>query len=118
MSLTELERFIANLKSDGGLRFDAERNHTRWDRHLPLERAAAFVAFAASEGYAFTIDELKVYVKRKHAAATGRILTETELDAMAGDYYFIFDSGCMIYEFIDSPHLWPSHLLLGSWTKR
>jgi hypothetical protein len=111
MSIAEIDRFIADLKSDSGLRFAAERNHTRWDRHLPLERAAGFVAFAASEGYAFTIDELKVHVRKKHAAATGRILTETELDAEAGDYYFMFDhNGCMVWEFIDRP----SHLLSGS----
>jgi hypothetical protein len=49
MSLAEIERFIADLKSDSGLRFAAERNHSRWDRHSPLERAAGFQAFAASE---------------------------------------------------------------------
>jgi hypothetical protein len=41
------------------------------------------VAFAASKGYEFTIEEAKQYAKAR-AAAKGEVLTDAELDGVAG----------------------------------
>ena len=79
MSLSEIERFSADLKSNAALRAEAEKAQADTSAATPLHRA---VAFAASKGYAFTADELKEHVKAK-AKAAGKQLTDAELDSVA-----------------------------------
>lgn len=71
MSIAEIERFAADLKSNEALRAEAEKAQT------PL------VTFAASKGYAFTADEVKEHAKAR-AKAAGKELTDAELDGVAG----------------------------------
>ena len=80
MSLSEIERFTADLKSDAALRGEAEKAQADTSHATLLQRAAAF---AASKGYAFTADELKEHVKAK-AKTEGKQLTDAELDSVAG----------------------------------
>jgi hypothetical protein len=80
MSVSEIERFAADLKSNAVLRADAEKTQADKSHATPLHRAAAF---AANKGYAFTADELKEHVKAK-AKAEGKQLTDAELDGVAG----------------------------------
>jgi hypothetical protein len=84
MSLCEIERFAADLKSNAGLRAEAENAQADKSSATPLHRVAAF---AASKGYAFTADELREQVKAKakaKAKAAGKQLTDAELDGVAG----------------------------------
>jgi hypothetical protein len=78
MSLSEIERFTADLKSNAALRAEAERARANNSAGTPLQRA---VAFAASKGYAFTADELKEHAKA-NANAAGKQLTDAELDGV------------------------------------
>jgi hypothetical protein len=80
MSLSEIERFAADLKSNAALRAEAEKAQADTSAATPLHRTAAF---AASKGYAFTADELKQHVRAK-AKAAGKQLTDAELDGVAG----------------------------------
>jgi hypothetical protein len=80
MSLSEIERFAADLKSNAVLRAEAEKAQADTSAATPLHRAAAF---AASKGYAFTADELKEHVKA-NAKAEGRQLTDAELGGVTG----------------------------------
>jgi hypothetical protein len=80
MSLSEIERFAADLKSNAALRAEAEKAQADMSDATPLHRAAAF---AASKGYGFTADELKEQVKAT-AKAAGKQLTDAELDGVAG----------------------------------
>jgi predicted ribosomally synthesized peptide with nif11-like leader len=80
MSLSEIERFAADLKSNAALRADAEKVQADTSGTTPLQRTTAF---AASKGYAFTADELKEHVKA-NAKADGKQLTDAELDGVAG----------------------------------
>jgi hypothetical protein len=80
MSLAEIERFAADLKSNSALRAEAEKSQADKSHATPLERS---VAFAASKGYGFTIEEAKQHVQER-AAATGKVLSDAELDGMAG----------------------------------
>jgi hypothetical protein len=82
MSLSEVERFAADLKSNEALRADAVKARTDKSQAAPLAQAAAF---AASKGYAFTADEAKEYVKAA-AKAAGKQLTDAELDGVTGGY--------------------------------
>jgi hypothetical protein len=80
MSLSEIERFAADLKSNAALRAEAETAQADPSDATPLQRAAAF---AASKGYAFTADEVKEHVKA-NAKVAGKQLTDAELDGVAG----------------------------------
>ena len=80
MSLSEIERFAADLKSSEALRAEAAKAQAEKSHDTPFARAAAF---AASKGYAFTADEAKEHVKAR-AKAAGRELTDAKLDAVAG----------------------------------
>jgi hypothetical protein len=79
MSLSEIERFAADLKSNDVLRAEAGKAEADKSHATPLDRA---VAFAASKGYAFTADEMKERVKAR-AKADGKALTDAELDGVA-----------------------------------
>lgn len=80
MSLHEIERFAADLRSDATLRAEAERAQTDEADGTLLARA---VAFAARKGYRFTIDEAKTHT-RARARAVGRELDDAELDGLYG----------------------------------
>jgi aryl-alcohol dehydrogenase-like predicted oxidoreductase len=79
-SLSEIERFAADLKSNAALRAEAEKAQADKSHATPLQRAAAF---ATSKGYAFTTAELKEHAKAT-AKAAGKQLTDAELDGVAG----------------------------------
>jgi predicted ribosomally synthesized peptide with nif11-like leader len=87
MSLSEIERFAADLKSNAALRAKAEKAQADTSHVTPLQRAAAF---AASKGYAFTADELKEHAKGKPKAA-GKQLTDAELNGVAGGVSTFYD---------------------------
>ena len=80
MSIAEIERLVADLKSDSTLRAEAEKAQADTSRATPL---AATLAFAASRGCAFTADEAKERAKAT-AKASGKELTDAELDGVAG----------------------------------
>jgi hypothetical protein len=72
MSLAEMERYAADLRSDMTLRAEAERAQVD---HLEGMLLSSAVAFAASRGYRFT---------RARSRAVGRELQDVELDGPAG----------------------------------
>ena len=80
MSIVEIERFAADLKSNEVLRAEAAKAQTDKSHATPFARAAAF---AASKGYAFTADEAKERAEAM-AKAAGKELTDDELDGVAG----------------------------------
>jgi predicted ribosomally synthesized peptide with nif11-like leader len=80
MSIAEIERFAADLKSNAALRAEAEKAQADKSHATPIDRA---VAFAVGKGYSFTVDEVKEQVKAK-AKAAGKNLTDAELDGVAG----------------------------------
>ena len=80
MSIAEIERFAVDLKSNSALRAEAEKSQADRSHAAPLARS---VAFAASKGYGFTIEEAKQHVKAR-AAAEGKVLSDAELDGIAG----------------------------------
>ena len=80
MSIAEIERFAADLKSNAALRAEAEKVNADKSHASPLERS---MAFATSKGYHFTAEEAKEHVKTK-AAAKGKVLSDAELDGVAG----------------------------------
>lgn len=80
MSIAELERFIADLQSRPALRAGAGKAQAAQTREALLEHV---VAFAAREGYAFTVDEARKHMKVQGAASGGE-LSDAELDGMAG----------------------------------
>jgi aryl-alcohol dehydrogenase-like predicted oxidoreductase len=83
-SLSEIERFAADLKSNAALRAEAEKAQADTSGTTPLQRTSAW---AASKGYAFTADEAKEHIKAK-AKAEGKQLTDAELDGVAGGAAF------------------------------
>lgn len=80
MSLHEIERFAADLRSDGALRAEAERAQTEEADGTLLATA---VSFAARKGYRFTVDEAKAHT-RARARAVGKELGDADLDGLAG----------------------------------
>ena len=80
MSISEVERFAADLQSNEALRAEAEKHAAEKQHETPL---AGAVAFAASKGYAFTADHAKEHIKAK-AKAAGKELSDAELDKVAG----------------------------------
>jgi hypothetical protein len=80
MSIAEIERFAADIKSDAALRAAAEETQRDKSHATPLERS---MAFAASKGYSFTIEEARQHAKDR-AAAKGKVLSDAELDGVAG----------------------------------
>jgi hypothetical protein len=84
MSIAEIERFAADLKSKPALRAEADKAQADKSHATPIDRA---VAFAATKGYAFTAEQAKEHVKAKvkaKAKAAGKELTDAELDGVVG----------------------------------
>lgn len=73
MSIAEIERFATDMKSNEGLRAEAEK----------AKAEKSMVAFAATKGYAFTADEVKEH-DQATAKTAGREVTDAELDGVAG----------------------------------
>jgi hypothetical protein len=82
MSLSECERFSADMKSNAALRAEAEK--ARADKSQPLAR---MVALAVSKGYSVTADEAREHLKAK-VAAKGKVLSDAQLDGVAGGAMF------------------------------
>lgn len=80
MSLQEIERFAAALRSDAALRAGAEKAQAD---ELDGTLLVSAVSFAAGKGYRFTVDEAKAHT-RARARAVGRELDDTELDSRFG----------------------------------
>ena len=80
MSIAEIERFAADLKSNAALRAEAEKAQADKSHATPIDRA---VAFAATKGYAFTADRGEGACQGEGQAA-GKELTDAELDGVAG----------------------------------
>ena len=80
MSIAEIERFAADLQSNAALKAEAQKAQADKSHANPMDRA---VAFGASKGYAFTADEAKAHATAK-AKADGKVLTDAELDGVAG----------------------------------
>ncbi len=80
MSLHEIERFSIALRSDAALRAEAEKVQAQEADGTLL---ASAVAFAARNGYRFTVDEAKAHT-RARARAVGRELGDAELDGPSG----------------------------------
>jgi hypothetical protein len=80
MSVHEIERFAADLKSDAALRAEAEKVQSEEADGTLLAKA---VAFAARKGYRVTVDEAKAHTKAR-ARAVGRELGDAELDGLSG----------------------------------
>jgi len=85
MSIAEIQRFAADVKSSSALRAEVEKAQADKSHDTPL---AGAVAFATSKGYRFTVGELKDHI-RAAAQEAGRELSDAELDsvAAAGDGY-------------------------------
>jgi predicted ribosomally synthesized peptide with nif11-like leader len=71
MSQSEVERFVADLKSDASLREDLQGS---------AAGVASVVEFAQSRGYDIGVDEARQYIQ----AQTGSELSDAELDHVAG----------------------------------
>lgn len=82
MSLSECERFAADLQSSTALRAEAEGAQAVRSQESPLARA---VAFAVSKGYDVTLEEAQTHLKAR-AATEGKTLSDAELEGVAGGY--------------------------------
>lgn len=71
MSQDDVERFVADLKSDDGLRSELAAN---------ASGVSSIVSFAKDKGYAITPDEVTGYIQDQ----TANELSDTQLDAIAG----------------------------------
>ena len=80
MSMSECERFTADLQSSEALRTEAEKAQAGTSTEAPLPR---MVAFAVSKGYDVTLAEAQEHLKAK-AAAAGKVLSDADLDGVAG----------------------------------
>lgn len=80
MSVAEIERFAADLKSNEALCAQAEDAQVGNSHATPIDRV---VAFATSKGYAFTTEEAKEHAKAM-AKAAGKEITDAELGGVAG----------------------------------
>lgn len=81
MSLAECERFASDLQSNEALRAETEKA-VRADKSAdgPLVR---LVALASSKGYSLTAEEAREHLKSK-AAVNGKVLSDAQLDGVAG----------------------------------
>jgi hypothetical protein len=79
MSIAEIERFAADVKSSSALRAEAKKAQTDKSHDTPL---ACAVAFAVGKGYRFTVDEVKDHI-RAAAKEAGTELSDAELDGIA-----------------------------------
>ena len=89
MSLSECERFSADLQSNVVLRAEVEKALADKSQEPPLAR---MVALALNKGYSVTLEEAREHVKAS-AAATGSALSDAELDGVAGGNTYWWGSG-------------------------
>ena len=90
MTISEIERFTADMKTNEVLRLAAEKALAEASHETPL---ACAVTFAARKGYAFTVDEVKKHVTGK-SKGLGKALTDAELDnVLVGSCLVFFLSG-------------------------
>lgn len=87
MSLSEIERFTADFVSNDALRAEAEKAQPQATQAKPMDR---LVAFAASKGYAFTVDEAKKHFLGK---AASRELTDGELEGVSAGEDKVYGPG-------------------------
>jgi hypothetical protein len=80
MSLSECDRFAADLRFNAALRAEAEKARANKSQGTPL---AAMVALAVSKGYSVTLEEAREHLKTK-ATAAGQALSDADLDGVAG----------------------------------
>lgn len=73
MSISEIQRFAADVNSNAALRAEAEKAYSQT---APLDGMAAF---ATAKGYGFTSSELQA-----HAKSGGKAVSDAELDGVAG----------------------------------
>jgi predicted ribosomally synthesized peptide with nif11-like leader len=92
MSIAEIERFVADLKSNEALRAEAGKAQAETSQATPMDRV---IAFAASKGYAFTADEVKEHAKAKQ-------LTDAELAGVVGGSQFIRSIGDALRSSVES----------------
>lgn len=94
MSQSEIQRFIADLGASAALRTEAEKAGEAPSQARLLD---AVVSFAASKGYGFSAEEMKMHLHAK-AMAAGKKLSDTQLDGIAagatgsGEASLIYDS--------------------------
>jgi hypothetical protein len=89
MSLSECDRFSADIQSNAALRAEAEKAWTDKSHEAPL---SAVVALAVSKGYSVTLAEAREHLKAK-AAAAGKALYDADLDAIAAGQQVISAGG-------------------------
>jgi hypothetical protein len=106
MSIAEIERFAADLKSNEALRAEAGKTHADTSHATSVDRA---VAFAASKGYAFTADKVREHA-RETAKAAGKELTDAELVGVAGgtDYAAVYAAAAGAVVNVDLGEVRPS----------
>jgi predicted ribosomally synthesized peptide with nif11-like leader len=92
MSIAEFERFSADVESNEALRNAAIATKAERPQMAPMDR---MVTFAASKGYGFTVDDIKAHAMAK-AKASGKQLTDEELDGVAGGFLPLF-VGLVLY---------------------
>lgn len=73
MSISEIQRFAADVNSNAALRAEAEKAYAQ---AAPVD---GMVAFAAAKGYGFTSNELQ-----SHAKSGGKAVSDAELDGVSG----------------------------------
>src|SRR5260370_1282816 len=84
MSIAEVERFAADLKSNAALRAAAGKGQGDNQDDKPIARAVVFAkATATAEIYALSLHDAHAIVKAK-AKAAGKELTDAELDGVVG----------------------------------
>jgi predicted ribosomally synthesized peptide with nif11-like leader len=97
MSQSEIERFVADLKTNAALRAGAEKTPVGIP---PATTVESLVSFATSKGYGFTAEEVAV----AQAKADGKQLSDVELDSING-------AGDDAFETIDPVDVTLAHLI-------
>jgi hypothetical protein len=80
MSLSECDRFEADLQSSAALRAEAAKAAAGTSAATPLARV---VALASNKGYSVTVEDARQHLKAR-ATAAGKVLSDAELDGVAG----------------------------------
>jgi predicted ribosomally synthesized peptide with nif11-like leader len=81
MSMTEIERFAADVNSNAALRAEVET----FAKGSKTESLDGLTALAAAKGYSFTADELMEQAKA--AAKADKNLSDADLDNVAGGFF-------------------------------
>ncbi len=86
MSIAEIDRFAADVKSNAALRAAAEKTEAGsvevdGVQAMPM---AAVVSFAVRQGYSFTVEEVMERATAAKGRSASKHLTDAELDDVAG----------------------------------